>query len=64
VDEQAESRGSQSVEEPLENRKPERATWVPVRCPECGKLLCEVSPGSVVKIRCKYCRVYVEKVAA
>lgn len=40
------------------------ANWVPVRCPECGKLLCEVSPGSTVKVKCRQCRVYVEKVAA
>ncbi len=38
--------------------------WIPVRCPECGKLLCEVTPGSIVKSRCKQCRKYFEKETA
>ena len=44
--------------------KPSPVAWVPVRCPECGKLLCEVVKGSTVKVKCKQCKIYIEKIAA
>lgn len=30
--------------------------WVVVRCPECRRVLCKVTAGSVVKITCKRCK--------
>lgn len=30
--------------------------WVTVRCPECGKVLCEATPGSTVKKLCDRCK--------
>lgn len=37
---------------------PQRPTplWVTVRCPECGKVLCEATPGSTVKKLCDRCK--------
>ncbi len=32
------------------------AQWVTVRCPECGKVLCEAMPGSTVKKLCDRCK--------
>lgn len=36
--------------------KPEPPTWVTVLCTNCGRKVCEVSPGSAVKIVCKRCK--------
>lgn len=36
-------------------RKP-TPLWVTVRCPECGKKLCEAMPGSTVKKLCGRCK--------
>lgn len=30
--------------------------WVIVRCPSCGKVLCEAQVGSVVRKRCDRCK--------
>lgn len=30
--------------------------WHKVRCPECGKVLCEVRPGSTIKKMCERCK--------
>lgn len=30
--------------------------WVTIRCPECGKVLCEATPGSQVRKVCDRCK--------
>jgi len=37
--------------------KPEKSSaWVSVLCSNCGRKICEASPGSAVKIVCKRCK--------
>jgi hypothetical protein len=38
--------------------------WVQVRCPACGKLLCEILPGSTVRVTCRRCKQQVVRQAA
>lgn len=45
--------------------KPTNVRWVPARCPKCGKVLCEVKPGSAVRKVCPWCKqVQIVKIAA
>jgi phage FluMu protein Com len=30
--------------------------WSQVRCPTCGKLVAEASPGSRLRVKCSRCR--------
>ena len=36
--------------------KPGPPAWIVVRCPQCGKAICEAKSGSTLKIVCKRCK--------
>ena len=45
---------------PTPIRRPERI-WHEVRCPHCGRYLCQLAPGSAMRTKCYKCKQPVER---
>lgn len=43
----------------MRETRDQKGGWVQVRCPRCGRYLCEVRVGSAVKVACKRCKTVV-----